>query len=167
MSARREAILDVAERRIRAQGYSGFSFRQIASDVGIKSASVHYYFPTKSDLAAAAAKRYRERFADALAAEERRGTARVEAWRALFDGALKKDGLMCLCGILAAEGASLPAPVAAEARAFLDFGVASLDEARPGEGARILAQLEGAMLVARSMDDPDFFSQATAGLAAA
>lgn len=167
MPDRRDAILDVAEQRIRAQGYSGFSFREIASDVGIKSASVHYHFPTKPDLAAAVAKRYRERFSTALETEEQRGTARVEAWRALFHAALKRDGLMCLCGILAVEGASLPDQVAREARAFLEFGITSLNEVRPGEGARILSQLEGAMLIARSAGDPSVFAQATEDLVAA
>lgn len=167
MSDRREAILDVAERRIRANGYGGFSFREIANDVGIKSASVHYHFPTKSDLAAAVAKRYRERFAAALAKEEQKGAPRVEAWRSLFHTALKRDGLMCLCGILAVEGASLPEDVAREARTFLEFGIASLDEVRPGEGVRILSQLEGAMLIARSAGDPDIFAQATTNLVAA
>ncbi|MEM6275888.1 MAG: TetR/AcrR family transcriptional regulator [Pseudomonadota bacterium] len=167
MSDRQKAILDVAERLIRAHGYSGFSFREVASEVGIKSASVHYHFPTKPDLAAAVAKRYRERFAEALEAEEQKGTARVTAWRALFHDALTKDGLMCLCGILAVEGASLPADVAGEARAFLEFGIASLNEVRPGEGVKILSQLEGAMLIARSAGDPSVFEDATADLVAA
>ena len=47
-----EAIMDAAERRIRELGYNGFSFRDIAADVGIKSASVHHHFPTKPALAA-------------------------------------------------------------------------------------------------------------------
>ena len=167
MTDRRDAILAVAERRIRANGYSGFSFREIANDVGIKSASVHYHFPTKPDLAAAVAKRYRERFKTALQAAERQGIPRVKAWRSLFQDALKKDGLMCLCGILAVEGASLPAQVALEARTFLEFGIASLNEVRPGEGVRILSQLEGAMLIARSAGDPSVFDLATDDLVAA
>ncbi|MEM1386230.1 MAG: helix-turn-helix domain-containing protein [Pseudomonadota bacterium] len=167
MADRHDAILDVAERLIRAHGYSGFSFREVARDVGIKSASVHYHFPTKPDLAAAVAKRYRERFAQALEAEEQEGTARVKAWRMLFHRAITQDGLMCLCGILAVEGTSLPEQVADEARAFLEFGIASLDEARPGEGVRILSQLEGAMLIARSAGDPNIFAQATEDLLAA
>ena len=164
MSDRREAILDVAERLIRTHGYSGFSFREIADEVGIKSASVHYHFPTKPDLAAAVAKRYRERFAESLNAAESRGEERVSAWRDLFENALKDDGLMCLCGILAVEGDSLPANVAEEALAFLQFGIASLDEAVPGKGTRILSQLEGAMLIARSSGNLDVFRTATQDL---
>lgn len=167
MSNRRDAILDVAERLIRSHGYSGFSFREVAQDVGIKSASVHYHFPTKPDLAAAVAKRYRTRFANALEEAERQGTGRVTAWRELFHKALKQDGLMCLCGILAVEGDSLPKEVAHEAHAFLQFGIASLNEAEPGQGTRILSQLEGAMLIARSAGDVDVFARATENLAAA
>lgn len=167
MSDRREAILDVAERLIRSHGYSGFSFREVASEVGIKSASVHYHFPTKPDLAVAVAKRYRERFAEALKSAEDQGTDRVKAWRDLFFNALKQDGLMCLCGILAAEGNSLPEDVASEAHAFLQFGIQSINEVQPGQGARILSQLEGAMLIARSTGDASVFVEATENLAAA
>lgn len=41
------AIMDATEERIRQGGYSGFSFREIAADVGVKSSSVHYHFPIK------------------------------------------------------------------------------------------------------------------------
>lgn len=167
MPDRRDAILNVAERLIRTHGYSGFSFREVANEVGIKSASVHYHFPTKPDLAAAVARRYRERFADALKTAEKQGIGRVKAWRELFHKALSQDGLMCLCGILAAEGDSLPAQVAKEAHAFLQFGIQSLDEVEPGKGKRILSQLEGAMLIARSAGDPSVFVEATEYLAAA
>src|ERR1700727_3456870 len=47
------AIMDAAERRMRLSGFYGFSFREIASDVGVKSSSVHYPLPTKEKLAAA------------------------------------------------------------------------------------------------------------------
>ena len=43
------AIMDAAERRMRIGGFNGFSFREIAADVGVKSSSVHYHFPTKEN----------------------------------------------------------------------------------------------------------------------
>ena len=164
MSDRKEAIMDVAERLVRTHGYSGFSFRDVADQVGIKSASVHYHFPTKPDLVSAVAKRYRERFSDAVVEAEGRGEDRVAAWRDLFQIALEQDGLMCLCGILAVEGDSLPPEVAKEAMAFMEFGIASLDASVPGQGARILSQLEGAMLLARSAGSLDVFRTATENL---
>ena len=61
-----DEILDVAEALVQTRGYNGFSFRDVAAAVGVKSSSVHYHFPTKADLGATLARRYRERFLDKL-----------------------------------------------------------------------------------------------------
>jgi AcrR family transcriptional regulator len=58
MSDVNTAILNAAEARMRLGGFNGFSFRDIAADVGVKSSSVHYHFPTKETLAAAVIHRY-------------------------------------------------------------------------------------------------------------
>ena len=59
---RRDRILDAAERMARRGGYHGFSFREVAAAVGVKSASIHHHFPTKEDMATELATRYVERF---------------------------------------------------------------------------------------------------------
>ena len=46
----RDKILELAQEAIATRGYSSFSFREIATELGIKSASIHYYFPTKEAL---------------------------------------------------------------------------------------------------------------------
>jgi len=56
----KEAILEAAKRTAQAHGYSGLNFRELADEVGIKAASIHYHFPSKADLGAAVAKRYWE-----------------------------------------------------------------------------------------------------------
>lgn len=48
-----EKILNTAESLIQKMGYNGFSYKDIALIVGIKTSSIHYYYPTKEDLAAA------------------------------------------------------------------------------------------------------------------
>ena len=53
-------ILNVARRLMMERGYNGFSFRDVAAEVGIKSASIHYHFPSKAELAETAARDYRE-----------------------------------------------------------------------------------------------------------
>jgi TetR/AcrR family transcriptional repressor of nem operon len=74
---------------------------------------------------------------------------------------------MCLCGVLGAESGSLPPEVAGEARRFFRLAAQSIARA-PGvaepAALRTLATLEGALLVARVLDDPAAFEQATAGL---
>jgi len=39
-----ERLMDLAEAHIRNAGYAGFSFRALAAEIGIKSASVHHHF---------------------------------------------------------------------------------------------------------------------------
>ncbi|MBC7984738.1 MAG: TetR/AcrR family transcriptional regulator [Candidatus Obscuribacterales bacterium] len=58
----RLAILKRAEGYLQAAGYASFSFRTIAADLGIKSASVHYHFKSKEDLGVAMLTTYRARF---------------------------------------------------------------------------------------------------------
>ena len=59
-------ILHAARVLMMDRGFNGFSFRDVAADVGIKSASIHYHYATKADLAEATARAYREAFKDAV-----------------------------------------------------------------------------------------------------
>jgi TetR/AcrR family transcriptional repressor of nem operon len=160
--------MDAAERRIRRAGYGGFSFREIAVDVGIKNASVHHHFPTKGDLAAAVARRYADRFLEAVE-REAKGIGRVQAWRRLFRQALVADGHMCMCGILGSAPTDLPPEVVSEARQFFlrgleDLGSDGAGALPPNEAKRVMATLEGAMLLATALGDISVFDEATTGL---
>jgi AcrR family transcriptional regulator len=69
VSGTAKRLMDLAEAHIRESGYAGFSFRNLAAEVGIKSASVHHHFPTKAKMAAAVARRYGERFVASVVAK--------------------------------------------------------------------------------------------------
>jgi TetR/AcrR family transcriptional regulator, transcriptional repressor for nem operon len=78
---------------------------------------------------------------------------------------------MCLCGMLAAEVGGLPPEIVIEVRRFFESGVNSLvsglgrpSPANRAKALRVLAKLEGAMLLARVLDDSAVFDQATADL---
>ena len=175
-SAKAEEILDAAERMARIGGYNGFSFREIAKEVGIKSASVHYHFPGKAELGAALARRYTERFLDGLGTPDEVGAepeALLKRYVAAYRSSLVDDGLMCLCGMLGAEIAYLPEAVAEEARRFFEANIAWLTQvlARKGgkrdaraEAMRMVATLEGALILARSLDDIAAFDAVTEDL---
>jgi AcrR family transcriptional regulator len=47
---RRHALADAAYRRIAAEGFEGLRTRDVAADVGVNIATLHYYFPTKEAL---------------------------------------------------------------------------------------------------------------------
>jgi TetR/AcrR family transcriptional repressor of nem operon len=157
------AILDAAERRIREAGYNGFSFRDLAADVGVKSSSVHYHFPTKEQLAAAVARRYTERFIVSVGAEMDSGHDVMSAWRRVFRRAWVEDGRMCLCGILGVMSQDLPEEVASEVRRFFKVGLDALVAANVSraDAIKLLAGLEGAMLMANALGDVSVFDQAS------
>ena len=61
-----EQILDLAETLIQTRGYSAFSYQDIADALGIRKASIHYHFPSKTELGIAVIDRYIARFDEAL-----------------------------------------------------------------------------------------------------
>lgn len=167
-----DRILDAAEARVRQRGYHGFSFRDLAADVGIKSASVHHYFPTKEVLVARLAAHYGEKIREKLAILPT-GRARVAAYRAMFRDQLKGGFGMCLGGMLGVESEDLPSGVGEETRRFFDMLIVDLADALANDSAQprraaiaIVAQLEGAMLLARSSGDIKRFDEATERLEA-
>ena len=172
----KEQLLDVAEVMVREGGYNHFSFRDLADKVGIKSASVHYHFKTKPDLGTELVERYTRRFLEAL---DQTATSALPAQTVVqqaFQASLQSSGMMCLCGLLAAEGDGLPPEVRQATRAFFERTQQWLAERivqqsgiSPEQAAqqalRQMAMLEGAMLLAKIHGDLGLFEQITGGSA--
>jgi TetR/AcrR family transcriptional regulator, transcriptional repressor for nem operon len=176
-------ILDVAERLVQTCGFNGFSYADIAAELQISKAALHYHFASKAALGEALIARYANRFIGALASlDTADGTARakLDSYAGLYLQVLRSHK-MCLCGMLAAEYQTLPQPmqdavirffdqneswlenVLAQGRAdgSLHFAGSARDTAR-----MIVASLEGAMLVARPYGDITRFQAAAANLLA-
>ena len=172
VSATATRILEVAERLAQTRGFNGFSYADIAAELSITKASLHYHFASKADLGCALIVGYSKRFAEALGqieAANPRDT--LDRYVQLYESVLVRDR-MCLCGMLAAEISTLPDPMRAELRSFFDKNeswlASQLERGRKSgalrfdgpalELARMLtAGLEGAMLLARSYEDPARF----------
>src|SRR5262245_32866245 len=158
-----ERILDVAQGLAQTRGFNGFSYADIATELGITKASLHYHFATKAELGRALIARYSERFAAALeviAVSDDDAASKLRRYVDIFESVLVLDRL-CLCGMLAAEIQTLPPAMQDELRAFFDHSEIWLAEVlaqgrasrtlevrgEPVEGARyIVGTLEGAML---------------------
>jgi TetR/AcrR family transcriptional repressor of nem operon len=165
-----DRILDIAERLAQVRGFNAFSYADIAAELGITKASLHYHFAGKGELGQALIERYAERFAGALAAiDERGGSApdRLAAYARIYADVLR-ERRMCLCGMLAADYDTLPEPMRAAVvrffddnegwlKAVLEQGQAegSIDlHGSASDAARgIVSGLEGALLVARPYGD--------------
>jgi TetR/AcrR family transcriptional repressor of nem operon len=165
-------ILDAAERRARRGGYNGFSFRDLAEDVGIKSASVHYHFAKKEDLVAALAERYIGRIRDSLGdASSLSAAAAIKRLSEVFVSANETDDLMCLCGILGAEVGGLPEELRPKVTAFFDLTTKWLEVSlrRVAKGPKpleVIAALEGALMIARAKRDPSILRAVVSALLA-
>lgn len=168
-------ILDVAERMARQGGYNAFSFRDIANEIGVKSASIHYHFPTKEDLGQAMVRRYTDRFLDALGAPDDAEPQKMLArYVDVYRKALVEQQLMCLCGMFGAEIAKLPEPVSVRTREFFQRNLDWLETVFRAAGTadphkksgETIARLEGAMILARAMNDMDLFQRITGKLPA-
>jgi TetR/AcrR family transcriptional repressor of nem operon len=163
-STKREEILDVAEAMIRNVGFNGFSTRDVASAVGIKSASVHYHFPTKADMGAAVTERYTDRFLEELGDPGRFNDAPevVALYVNAFRETLIRDDKLCLCAVLGAELGGLPLEVGSHTRVFFDRNLAWLKKALAGSSkmsiseasafsVHILAALEGGTILSKAL----------------
>jgi TetR/AcrR family transcriptional regulator, transcriptional repressor for nem operon len=165
-----ERLMDLAEAHIRNAGYGGFSFRDLAAEIGIKSASVHHHFPTKAKMAAAVAQRYAYRFFAAVAPRPNDAADdAIAAYRATFKATLDRDGLMCLFGVLGAEAGGLPPEIISEILSFFRQCIEDLSRRIGGPDAearafQVLATLEGGMMLAHAYQDVEAFDQAVAGL---
>lgn len=177
MADTKETIMSVARSVAQAHGFGGLSFRELAKEVGIKSASIHYHFPTKGDLATELARQYAEETSASLEAvfDEATDTGtRMKRYVALFRKALENDNRMCLCGFLAAEYEDVPETVRAQIQSFADINVAWLARVLAEEGAAaspethrkramaIFAAIGGAQLTARGRCDITMYDQIVA-----
>ncbi len=178
-----EKILNLAERLVQTRGFNGFSYADIAGTLQVTKASLHYHFPAKAELGRRLIGRYEKNFPEALAAIDRKVKGpreKLRRYAAVYADVLR-DGRMCLCGMLAAEYATLPAAMQKELRHFFDENerwVAGVLESgrRSGElafkgaprevAALLVSSLEGAMMLARSHGDTKRFRAAAERLVA-
>jgi TetR/AcrR family transcriptional repressor of nem operon len=176
-------ILDIGERLVQVRGFNGFSYADVASELDMTKAALHYHFPGKAELGRALIERYTLRFTEALAGIGERipdAPDKLAAYAGLYSEVLRGQR-MCLCGMLAAEYQTLPDPMRDAVIAFIDLNEAWVEKVlsdgqRAGtitltgpasDAARLIVSgLEGAMLVARPYGDLARFDTAAQGLLA-
>lgn len=178
-----DRILDIAEELVQLRGFNAFSYADVAAELGITKAALHYHYAGKAELGQALIDRYAERFAAALARiETSEGPAadKLDAYVELYAGVLRAHR-MCLCGMLAAEYETLPGHIRGAIVEFFnhnedwlarlleqgrDEGSLSFDGSPVDNARMIIGGLEGAMLVARPYADLGHFERTTRALLA-
>lgn len=172
-----QRILDIASQLVQTRGFNGFSYADIAVELRLTKASLHYHFPTKAELGRSLIERYEHNFVEALAGIDRvaRGDFdRLTRYARIYAGVLDKQQ-MCLCGMLAAEHGTLPETMRVVLQHYFDVNeswlAGVLERGRDGGEFRfagksrevasmLLGALEGAMMLARSYGDARRFMSA-------
>src|SRR5258707_12946695 len=157
----KDRIMAAARLTVQDRGYGGLSFRELAKEVGVKSASIHHYFPTKGELGSALAARYTSDFLhylDGLLAEGLDQKACIRKYTEVFGQTVRNDNRMCLGGIMAAEFKEIPEEVRIEVVKFgqsnvgwlvkvLSRGQSEASDAVKGQALPIFAAVQGAQMI--------------------
>jgi TetR/AcrR family transcriptional repressor of nem operon len=106
----RGQLVHHAQRLIRERGYNGFSYRDLARLIDVKTSSIHYHFPQKEDLLLAAIQQYRQQWREqvGMIGEDLPPVTRLRRYLALHHNTIDQGKLVCLAGALASDLASLP-----------------------------------------------------------
>ncbi|MEO1553313.1 MAG: TetR/AcrR family transcriptional regulator [Pseudomonadota bacterium] len=176
------SLLKSAERAVRQRGYDGFSYADLADEIGIRKASIHYHFPRKANLGLAVVERYSARFFEALSditEADGSAAAQLRSYIQIYRDALANGEQVCLCVSLSAGRDSLSPEMLDQLNLFHSKSVAWLtnvferaaadgtlkSHAAPRDDAfSTLALVEGAQLLARSRKDVTVFDQALASM---
>ena len=174
-------ILDSAERLVQSRGFNGFSYADVAAELGVTKASLHYHFPGKAELGEALIGRYAARFTEALEEIDAGGgdaPAKLAAYARIY-GDVLRDKRMCLCGMLAADYDTLPEPMRDAVLHFFDAnegwltnvleqgqaeGSIHLDGSAGDAAQALVGGLEGALLIARPYGEVARFEAAATQL---
>jgi TetR/AcrR family transcriptional regulator, transcriptional repressor for nem operon len=164
MDTTREALLHNATATVRRGGSGSLNFRDLGRSVGVKSSSVHYYFPTKADLLEEIAGEYRAGFIAALdqhAEASKSFKQDMGVLVELFVGA-QRNQLSCLCGMLATEAELLDPKVRSAVNQFFaklqdwvvqrarTWGMSRVGGLTPAKFADLFVSLlEGSLLLSR------------------
>jgi len=177
-----EQIMNVAQEMVQQRGYHGFSYRDIASRIGIRSASIHYYFPRKGDLAEALLGRVQQGFEQALQAIDAESLPpgqRLRRFAVIFQDTFGSGDRLCPFCMMATGQDTVPEAVRVRVGRFWDTAIEWLCEVLD-EGHRtgrlrlqasppvvaftLLSVLEGGMVIARAHADAGALAAAAEAL---
>jgi TetR/AcrR family transcriptional repressor of nem operon len=157
-STTREEILSVARNLIQTRSYLGFSFQDVADEVGIRKPSLYHHFPTKEALGVEVLHEATHAFCKWAAATSPTAALKLNAYFELYRWGLAAVA-MCPAGALAPGWDCIEPKLRSAVRSLRDeqvrwlIGVFSADprnRRRAGElAAFVFAACQGALLSAR------------------
>jgi TetR/AcrR family transcriptional repressor of nem operon len=178
----RTKVMQVAMQLAQTRGFNAFSYRDLAHEVGIKTSSIHYHFPTKDDLGVALMQEYTAAMMTTMAEIQASQASHIEQFRAfvgVFDRTAATGDQLCLAGMFGSAVETLTPELKAEVLRFFsvveDWLTVFLQAGRDAQAfafanepnelaAMILAALEGSLMTARLFGGSQRLQQSAAML---
>ncbi|EQA63691.1 TetR/AcrR family transcriptional regulator [Leptospira alexanderi] len=100
----KEKIVTIAKDYFQSVGFRSFSFQDIANDLGIKKASIHYYYPSKEELGLEILEAYDKDFKKYIEnIKERSPRVRLFGLFKLYVSYAGENGNICPFGVVGTE----------------------------------------------------------------
>ncbi|GLQ89097.1 TetR/AcrR family transcriptional regulator [Dyella flagellata] len=173
-----QKLVDTARYLIQTKGYNGFSYADVAEQVQLRKASIHHYFPAKSDLARAVVEQSRgviEEQARRLTSEDFDPQQQLLFYTGYWEKCIADaTAPFCVAGMLAAEMPTLPDDLAQAVQEHFrtlsywletvltkgsQLGVFRLRHSVRREAEAFMSTVYGAMLIARAYASPRTFPE--------
>lgn len=169
-------IADTFQSMVMQRGFNAVSYGDIAKELGIRTASIHYHFPTKAELGATVLIRYRDNFKSVwedINADDPESYVRAyESFMAPIRPVRDMEGVSCLFGVLGATQKTLCPNIQEILAEF--FVEQEIWLAKVFEGGReknvfhfqgtatsfaklYASAIQGAMLIKKSTNSPEHF----------
>lgn len=170
----KRTILNLAESLLQDKGFNGFSYANIAAELGVKNAAIHYHYPSKEDLGIAVIQRYRERFKlwiNNSRVKDLTPEGKLDWFLSIYTSMRADQGKICLVGSFEAEFNTIPEGLQGEVQALhkelLTWLQSTLAEGREAgafvfkgepadKAALILSTVQGALQMARALGAKKF-----------
>ncbi len=183
MSSTKDLILDSAQALAQSRGFNAFSYADIAEELDIRKASVHYHFPSKLDLETELLDRYRKNFIAEMATIEsstKGSTRQLQSYIQLYSNTLKCNKI-CLAGMMASDVGALPDHLSHSLSAFFkeqtdwlakvmsvgkSNGELNFTGSAKSEANVFLSALQGGLLIANATGDETGFKRLKTSLLA-
>ncbi|MDF1613229.1 TetR/AcrR family transcriptional regulator [Stygiobacter electus] len=124
----KEQIIQLADCFIREKGFNAFSFYDISNKIEIKTASIHYHFPTKSDLGVAVIEYHIEKLNKVI--NDNKLTSPMDKLDRFFSiyKKIKNENKVCLVGSLATDFNTLDEKVKKKLKEFSEIMLSWVSE---------------------------------------
>ncbi len=143
-------IIEIANKLLIEKGFNAFSYKNISEKISIKTSSIHYHFPTKSDLGIAVIQKHYQELNQTIIKTSNRTSLEKINLLFLYYKRLVAQQKVCIVGALTSDINTLDEPLRVEllnySNEILKWVTSILDE---GQNQNVFKSFENTELKAK------------------